>query len=77
MKPPCCSRNVVRGGRTCRECGINIPRKRLEAMPEATLCVVCQQLADTPINAGDRRVMNSLVEHAEYDEEMFAPEGHE
>ena len=27
----------------CQECGQNIPRERLEARPEATLCVDCQR----------------------------------
>lgn len=27
----------------CRECGCSIPRRRLEAMPTATLCVPCQE----------------------------------
>ena len=63
--------------RTCDKCGIEIPRKRLDAVPNATLCLECQSRADVPIMAADRRVMNALVEHAEYDEEMFAPEPHE
>ena len=77
MKQPCRLRNVALGSRTCQECGAKIPLKRLYAMPDATLCVACQQFADAPIIAGDRCVMNALVEHAEYDEEMFAPEAHE
>jgi DnaK suppressor protein len=28
---------------TCRACGCRIPRRRLEAMPTATLCVSCQE----------------------------------
>ncbi|MBV9545280.1 MAG: TraR/DksA C4-type zinc finger protein [Chloroflexi bacterium] len=28
---------------TCRECGRQIPPERLEARPEATLCVECQR----------------------------------
>lgn len=27
----------------CRACGCRIPRRRLEALPTATLCVVCQE----------------------------------
>ena len=27
----------------CRECGCSIPRRRLEALPTATLCVRCQE----------------------------------
>lgn len=27
----------------CRECGGRIPRRRLEAVPTATLCVTCQE----------------------------------
>jgi RNA polymerase-binding transcription factor DksA len=68
---------VAPGVRTCDECGVEIPRKRLDAVPGATLCIECQSRADTPIKAADRRVMNALVEHAENDEEMFAPEAHE
>lgn len=30
----------------CRLCGKDIPRKRLEAMPGATLCVSCQALIE-------------------------------
>jgi len=26
----------------CRECGCRIPRRRLEVLPTATLCVTCQ-----------------------------------
>ncbi len=63
--------------RTCEECGEEIPRKRLDAKPDATLCVGCQSTADIRIGSGDRRVMNSLVELSEYDEGMFAPEPHE
>jgi RNA polymerase-binding transcription factor DksA len=66
--------NVIR---TCEECGREIPRKRIEAAPNATLCVACQEAADVVIKAGDRRLMNALVERAEYDGEMFAPEAHE
>ena len=68
---------VARSVRTCQECGMEIPRKRLDAVPSATLCLECQSRADTPITAVDRRVMHALVEHAEYDEEVFAPEAHE
>jgi len=63
--------------RTCEECGKEIPRKRLEVKPNATLCVTCQSKTDVRIGAGDRRVMNSLVELSEYDEGMFAPEAHQ
>ena len=63
--------------RTCQKGGSEIPRKRLEAVPDTQLCVACQRRADTPIRAGDRRVMNALVERAEYDEEMFLPEAHQ
>ena len=31
----------------CQRCGKTIPPERLEARPEATLCVDCQRLADT------------------------------
>ena len=67
---------VAPGVRECNECGIEIPRKRLDAVPGTALCVRCQSRADVPITAADRRVMNALVEHAEYDEGMFAPEAH-
>lgn len=30
----------------CRLCGKDIPRKRLEAVPGATLCVSCQELME-------------------------------
>ena len=32
---------------TCKECGRTIPPERLEARPEATLCLDCQRRADT------------------------------
>jgi RNA polymerase-binding protein DksA len=32
---------------TCQECGRAIPPERLEARPEATLCVDCQRRSDT------------------------------
>jgi RNA polymerase-binding transcription factor DksA len=32
---------------TCHECGRRIPAERLEARPEATLCVECQRRVDT------------------------------
>lgn len=69
--------DVVPGVRTCSECGIEIPCKRLDAVPDATLCIGCQSRSDAPITAADWRVMHALVEHAECDEEMFAPEAHE
>jgi len=31
----------------CQECGSAIPAERLEARPEATLCVACQRRAET------------------------------
>jgi RNA polymerase-binding transcription factor DksA len=31
----------------CQECGRSIPAERLEARPEATLCVDCQRRQDT------------------------------
>jgi RNA polymerase-binding protein DksA len=31
----------------CQECGRAIPRERLEARPEATLCVDCQRRVET------------------------------
>ena len=68
---------VARGVRTCQKCGVEIPRKRLDAVPNTSLCLECQSRADVPIMAADRRVMHPLVEHAEYDEEMFAPEPHQ
>jgi RNA polymerase-binding transcription factor DksA len=33
---------------TCAECGRPIPRERLEARPEATLCVDCQRRRENP-----------------------------
>jgi len=66
--------NVIR---TCEECGREIPRKRIEAAPNATLCVACQEAADVRINANSRVVRNALVERSEWDGEMFAPEAHE
>jgi len=71
------SYNSVAEARTCDKCGVEIPRKRLDAVPNATLCLECQSRAGVPIIAADRRVMHALVEHAEYDEGMFAPEAHE
>jgi len=38
---------------TCDECGGPIPEKRLEAMPESTLCVQCA--ASAPRTPGPRR----------------------
>ena len=35
----------------CQGCGSAIPAERLEARPEATLCVACQRRADTGRNA--------------------------
>jgi RNA polymerase-binding transcription factor DksA len=39
------AQDQVRQGRYefCRACGCRIPRRRLEAMPTATLCVPCQE----------------------------------
>jgi RNA polymerase-binding transcription factor len=31
---------------TCQECGAEIPTERLEARPEATLCVACQRRSE-------------------------------
>ncbi len=31
----------------CRACGCRIPRRRLEALPTATLCVPCQEQRET------------------------------
>jgi DnaK suppressor protein len=31
----------------CRACGERIPRRRLEILPTATLCVPCQELRET------------------------------
>ena len=31
----------------CRECGYRIPRRRLQALPTATLCVPCQERRET------------------------------
>lgn len=36
---------------TCAECGSDIPPRRLEALPFATLCVQCQSLADKKAKA--------------------------
>ena len=33
---------------TCQDCGQPIPPERLEARPEATLCVSCQRRAESP-----------------------------
>jgi hypothetical protein len=77
MKTNGISDGVAPAARTCEECGGEIPRKRLDAVPDAKLCVGCQGGADVPIKPGDRRVMNALVQRAEYDQEMFAPEAHE
>lgn len=35
----------------CRECGAAIPRRRLEAMPTATLCVPCQERREATVAA--------------------------
>jgi DnaK suppressor protein len=35
----------------CRGCGGRIPRRRLEAMPTATLCVACQERAEADSRA--------------------------
>jgi len=32
----------------CQECGRDIPHARLEARPEATLCVACQRRQESP-----------------------------
>lgn len=39
----------------CRGCGGRIPRRRLEAMPTATLCVACQEQAEVDSRAAGRR----------------------
>jgi RNA polymerase-binding transcription factor DksA len=38
----------------CRACGGRIPRRRLEAMPTATLCVACQERAEVRICRASR-----------------------
>lgn len=40
-----CLRSEAREGTygICQACGCRIPRRRLEAMPTATLCVTCQE----------------------------------
>jgi RNA polymerase-binding transcription factor DksA len=35
----------------CRECGAAIPRRRLEAMPTAVLCVPCQEKREATVAA--------------------------
>jgi hypothetical protein len=60
----------------CEACGNEIPRKRLEAVPGARLCVGCQSCEDVPIKDGDRRVMNALVQRAECDLDHHKPEPH-
>jgi len=32
----------------CQECGCQIPERRLEVMPTATLCVPCQERRERP-----------------------------
>jgi len=39
----------------CRGCGGRIPRRRLEAMPTATLCVACQERVEVSSRATGRR----------------------
>jgi RNA polymerase-binding transcription factor DksA len=63
--------------RLCEECDQPIPQKRLAAVPDARLCVQCAAQHEMPVQAGDRLVMNSLVQHAEYDLEHHLPEPHE
>ena len=35
----------------CRECGCRIPRRRLEVLPTATLCVACQAQREAALAA--------------------------
>jgi DnaK suppressor protein len=38
----------------CQTCGGRIPRRRLQAMPTATLCVACQEQAERGRRGGGR-----------------------
>jgi len=38
----------------CQHCGERIPRRRLQAMPTATLCVACQEQAERGRRADSR-----------------------
>lgn len=38
----------------CQTCGGRIPRRRLQAMPTATLCVACQEQAEVGRRGGGR-----------------------
>lgn len=40
---------------TCEECGEDIPWARLQAMPFAELCVLCQGTRDGPVRGPTRR----------------------
>ena len=39
--------------RTCEECSQIIPEKRLVAIPNASLCVICQALSDKKLTTAD------------------------
>jgi len=50
--------------RECEECGQPIPKKRLEAVPDATLCVDCLELrGDVPRYLGVRAPIPGATKH--------------
>lgn len=53
--------------RRCEICGREIPQKRLDAIPSATLCAPCKQATDEPlVTVADWMVQGALAESEEF-----------
>ncbi len=55
----------------CEECGDPIPRKRLEVLPDTTLCVTCQSYNDVERYKGIREATNEAGQVAGCENEII------